>query len=117
MQLKYEILDNGVFRINLTGRMDFLGTNAIYKEFTALTARHKNPFLVDLSEVGFLASVGIRMLLAAAKDLSNRGSRLALFNPQPNVQSVLQTSGVSTLIPVFKDIHEAFNALTRHRTG
>jgi len=112
MRLDYEILTNGVIKIYLSGQMDFLGTNAISKEFSELTARHKNPFLVDLSEVGFLASVGIRMLLASAKDLSKRGSRLALLKPQAKVQDVLQSSGISTIIPVYQDVQEALNALT-----
>jgi anti-anti-sigma factor len=112
MQLRYEILNNGVIRVYMPNSLDYSGVNSIYKEFTSLTANHKNPFLVDMSAVEFLSSVGIRMLLLSAKDLSKRGSGLIIYKPQPDVQLVLEAARVCQLIPVHTDINEAFKALT-----
>jgi hypothetical protein len=40
---------------------------------------------------------------------------MVLFKPQSNVLDVLETSGISILIPVFNDLKEAKGALVRHQ--
>ncbi|MGA8170032.1 MAG: STAS domain-containing protein, partial [Methylocystis sp.] len=53
-----------------------------------------------LSEVTFLASLGIRTLIIGAKETANVGGKLVLLNPQPNVASVLRSSNVDTVMPI-----------------
>jgi|GWRWMinimDraft_16_1066024.scaffolds.fasta_scaffold29118_1 anti-anti-sigma factor len=111
MQARTETLDNGVVLVSLNGRLDILGAQAIEVQFTALTAIPGGAILVDLSEVTFLASLGMRALLATAKGVGMRGGRLVLYKPQPNVREVLDTSGVSNLIQIHDELHEALDAL------
>lgn len=114
MQIDSETLDHGIIKVNLSGRMDILGVQAIDMKFTALTATQKAPVLVDMSEVSFLASLGMRTLISSAKALSSRGGYMVLYKPQPNVWDVLQTSGLSSLIPAYHDLDEAKQALTNY---
>ena len=111
MQLESELLDHGIVKVNLAGRLDLAGAQAIDMKFTALTATRNAPFLVDLSDVSFLASLGMRTLLSSAKAVSMRGGLMVLYNPQPNVLEVLEASGVTSLIPTFHDLDEAIGAL------
>lgn len=115
MQIDSETLDHGIIKVNLSGRMDVLGVQAIDMKFTALTATQKASILVDMSEVSFLASLGMRTLLSSAKALSNRGGRMVLYKPQPKVLEVLETSGVSSLIPVYNNLEAAMDALLNHQ--
>lgn len=117
MQIGSEKLDYGIVKVILSGRMDILGIQAIDMKLAALTATQNTPFLVDLSEVSFLASLGLRILLSSAKAVSMRGGLMVIYNPQPNVQEVLEISGVSNLIPIFHDFQEAMDALTSHQCG
>jgi anti-anti-sigma factor len=112
MQIESEILEPGVIKITLSGRLDVLGAQAIDLKFTTLTATQKAMVLVDLSDVSFLASLGMRTFLSSAKALANRGGKMILFNPQPNVSSVLESSGLSRLIPVYHVYDEAIAFLT-----
>jgi anti-anti-sigma factor len=66
---------------------------------------------VDLSEVDFLASIGIRMLTMNAKSLSTRGGRMVLLNPTNEVKSVLDMTGISPIIPIYTDFDSAEAAL------
>ncbi|MGZ8183826.1 MAG: STAS domain-containing protein [Methylobacter sp.] len=111
MQINSEILDNGIIKVYLSGRMDILGVQDIDMKFTALTATQKASVLVDMSEVSFLASLGMRTLISSAKALSGRGGFMVLHKPQDNVLDVLETSGVSSLIPVYDDFDQALDAL------
>jgi anti-anti-sigma factor len=92
--------------------MDVLGAQAIDLKFTALTATKKAFILVDMTEVSFLASLGMRTLIFSAKALSSRGGSMLLFKPQPNVLDVLETSGVSSLIQIHDDLDQAIAILT-----
>ena len=111
MQMDVVQLGDGVTRVNLAGRMDIEGTQAIDLKFTALTANRRAAVIVDLSQVSFLASIGMRTLLSSAKALAQKGGRMVILNPQPMVASALATAGIDTLVPVFPDLDAARAAL------
>lgn len=110
MQLTTEELGEGLRKAVLVGRLDIAGSAAIDVPFNALASSQKG-VIVDLAGVDFLASLGIRTLLASAKALQRRGGRLVLLSPQPAVFEVLEVSGVLDLMPVFTDEAEARKAL------
>ncbi|MBD3634118.1 MAG: hypothetical protein HUJ23_04345, partial [Methylophaga sp.] len=49
MEIYEETLDDGIVKINLSGRMDLAGVNAIEKEFTNMTAAPRGAVIVDMS--------------------------------------------------------------------
>ncbi|MCU0833044.1 MAG: STAS domain-containing protein [Chromatiaceae bacterium] len=112
MHIDSELLDGKILKITLDGRLDVEGTQAIDMKFTALTATKKAAVLVDMTNVSFLASIGMRTLLSCAKAASNRGGKMVLLNPQPMVREVLDRTGVASLIPVFDDLDAAKAALS-----
>ena len=111
MQLIVDTPEDGSTRLTLSGRLDVAGAQAIDQAFTAQAASHKAAVIVDLSQVDFLASIGIRTLLTSAKAQAHRGGRLVLLKPQPMVERVLATAGVDTLIPIFDDLDAALKDL------
>jgi anti-sigma B factor antagonist len=111
MELKTEQLADGVEKIALIGRLDNAGAQDIDLRFTALTATQKTLAVIDLSEVSFLASIGIRTLVTNARAQSRRGGAIALANPQPLVAEVLKVAGIDTIIPVYPDVDAACSAL------
>ncbi|RKT46213.1 STAS domain-containing protein [Thiocapsa rosea] len=111
MQIHSELLDDNILKVTLEGRLDVEGTQAIDLKLTTLTATSRKAVLVDLSQVDFLASIGIRTLLTCAKTTSKRGGKMLLVNPQPMVRAVLDRSGVSSLIPVYADAETALGTL------
>ncbi|MDM0117362.1 STAS domain-containing protein [Variovorax sp. J22R133] len=111
MDLRSEHLADGVEKISLVGRMDSIGGHDIDTRFAALVAARKLLAVVDMSEVSFLASIGIRTLVINARAQSQRGGGMALANPQPHVAEVLKMSGIDTIIPVYPDVDTACSAL------
>lgn len=112
MELTTETLSNGVERIALTGRMDTAGAQEIDLRFTRLTTTRPALIVVDLAQVSFVASMGIRTLVSAARALVRRGGRMALAGPQPLVGEALQVAGIDALIPVYADVPSACAGLT-----
>jgi anti-sigma B factor antagonist len=107
MELEYIELENGIRLIKLKGRLDLNGTYNVEVSFVRHCAGENIRVLVDLSEVDFLSSVGIPMLVNTAKSVMNRGGKFALLRPSENVVGVLELVGVSHVIPIYEDLNSA----------
>jgi len=71
-----------------------------------VVARRK-PVIVDLTQVEFLSSMGVRMLLSAAKALQRAGVRMVLVASGQVVTTALTHSAIDELIPVAADVDGA----------
>jgi stage II sporulation protein AA (anti-sigma F factor antagonist) len=100
----------GVTKVNLRGRLDAAGARAIETPFAAL-ARTQYDMIIDLSRVTFLASLGLRVLIAGHRSLARHGGRMGCLRPDTAVEAVLISSGTDMLIPVFGDIGEAIRGV------
>ena len=101
MELQYSELENGIRFIKLTGKLDTTGFNSVDLKFTAYCAGQNVRVLVDLAEVDFLASIGIRMFTMNAKSLAARGGRMVLLNPVATVRNILEMTGINSAIPIY----------------
>lgn len=93
----------GPLRLVLKGRLDAAGTEQVEAAFTAQVRGAAGDSLVDLSAVSFVGSLGIRMLIAAARGADRAGRRMVIFGAQPAVAEVFQTTALDDLIPVATD--------------
>ncbi|OGV54430.1 MAG: hypothetical protein A2017_03900 [Lentisphaerae bacterium GWF2_44_16] len=103
--------DNELSHIALSGRLDVNGVQQIEQSFMAATALRGKPAIVDISEVSFLASLGMRMFLNSAKALKQQKTRIVLLNPQPLVEDSLRSAGLTSVIPIEYDIDTAMGLL------
>src|SRR5215831_8082997 len=101
----------GIVRVTLSGRLDTQGVDRIETRFIATLVPTGQSALVDLSQVEFLASMGIRMLVSAARNLKKAQARLVVFGPQPNVGQVLEAVSLHKIIPVCATEADALAAL------
>ncbi len=90
-----EVLDRpgAVTWIQLKGRLDLPGVEAVETKFLALTGPGR-PVVVDLSGVGFVGSLGIAMLFQASRALTLRKTKLVLLSPSDQIERVFRTSGL-----------------------
>jgi anti-sigma B factor antagonist len=107
MQLQTSTLDNGILVAKLSGRLDLQGTLTIEDPFAFKVSSQQGHSLVDLSEVDFIASIGMRMLVKSAKAADNRGYQMGLLNAQPLVAEALQAAAIDTIIPMYDDLDTA----------
>lgn len=111
MTIAYTDVNDTLRRVTLSGRLDIAGTDAISLQFTALTASARQRAVVDLSTVDFLASIGIRAIVANARAMQQRGSRMVLFvGDNAPVAKTLATTGIDAVIPMFNDLAKAEEA-------
>lgn len=102
MRLEQTSLPGDILLVKLTGPLDIAGAGEIDLPFSAIYGKH-NKVIVDLAGVTFLASIGIRVLVKAARAVGSRKGRLVLFSPTEDARKVLRSTGIDTMIPVVAD--------------
>jgi anti-sigma B factor antagonist len=110
--IRVEDQKNDVRRIFLSGRLDTAGSEEIASQLAEVAASTRRRVLLDLSNVTFLSSMGIRALIASAKDQQAKGGRVVVnVGGNDVVSRTLEATGVDELIAVFDDIGNAERAL------
>ena len=111
MPISHEDVGENLRRIVISGRVDTPGPNSVASQLVELAAASRKGVVVDLTAVNFLASIGIRALIASAKAVQQRGGKLALVVKEGStVVMSLKATGVDELIPVFNDARDAEKA-------
>jgi anti-anti-sigma factor len=102
--------DNRV-KVVLKGRLDTPGVDRVETRFVAAVVPGGRHTLVDLSQVEFVGSLGVRMFISVARSLNLKQARLFLISPQPQVLDVFEQVSLSDIIPICLDDAEAHSAL------
>jgi len=97
-------------RVTLTGKLDILGAGRIEMPLAAIAGERRS-VVVDMAAVEFIASIGIRHLVMAARAIARGNGRFVLLNPTPFVTEVLTTSGLLQILPIVRTEDEARAAL------
>src|SRR5262245_46306772 len=111
MDMQVKDVEGNLTQVVLTGRLDTSGVGGIETRFLAAVVPPGKPVIVDLSRVEFVASLGVRMLLSAARSLGSKGAKLALYAPQELVNEVLEAVAVKEIVPVCADANSAIAAV------
>ena len=107
MKLQFNELENGIRLIKLIGTLDLSGAYSIEVEFVRQCAGDGVRVLVDLSEVDYISSIGVHMLITSANSITGRGGKMALLSPQPSVLNVLDLIGIPQILPIYSDLESA----------
>jgi anti-anti-sigma factor len=107
MELSIVQRPDGLTQVALAGRLDAMGVQQVGIRFQGATASQGRPTIIDLSGVDFIASLGLGMLLSAARALHHRGARAVIVNPQPLVGKAIETAHMHSVIPVVGSVEEA----------
>ena len=110
MTISTELMEGEITRVLLDGRLDIEGAAAIDLRMNVIAGSAKF-LLIDLRNVSFLGSMGLRSILVPAQAVKRRGGKVALFGPVPMVEEVLKATKVDELIPIFHQLDQAVSVL------
>lgn len=83
--------------LRTAGRID-TNTSVIFQQ-RVLTAFQKSSFIeIDLAEVDYISSAGLRALLVGAKAAQACGGRMVLTKVQPQVMEVFSMTGFGKVL-------------------
>ena len=89
---------DGTVRLSIVGELD-LATADILAERIRTFAFEKRSVLLDLDDLGFIDSTGLKVLIEAASSSRREGWDLALTQPPDVVRDAFAVFGVSDVLP------------------
>jgi anti-anti-sigma factor len=114
MELKAQDIAN-VTLIQVTGRIDHATAkdfeNRLLPHVTGCTGETKK-ILLDFSEVNYISSAGLRVLMIAAKQCKKQDGKMVLAALQPMIQEVFQISRFDSLFEIFSTVKAALEAIS-----
>lgn len=104
-------LGDHLVKVTFVGRLDTPGVGGVETRFVAHLVPEANSAIVDLSGVDFVTSLGIRLLVSAARSLRTRRAKLALYGAQDRVRQVFEAVALQQIMPICATEAEALAAV------
>jgi anti-sigma B factor antagonist len=82
-------------RLTLTGELDPHTAPLLAEELDGLESEGVTSVVLVLSNLGFIDSSGLRVLIAADRDITERGGTLTLRSPSETVRRLLEITGLN----------------------
>jgi len=113
MDTTCELVEAGdsLTHVRLTGPLDIAGVGKVSLRFTAATAGRKRHAVVDMSMVEFVSSIGLGMLVQAARSLKPDEKRVVLMAPTASVAGVIRASKLDAVLPIADSMETALALL------
>ena len=88
------------YEVRLLGELDMSTAPQLRDELLRLTSDGARQVTVDLSQLEFMDSTGLSVLITGLKRLRERGGDMALRSPTPNTRRVLEITGLTEVFAI-----------------
>ena len=112
MELTETARDDGITQVALVGKLDIAGLHEVDIRFHGLTAAKRQPAIVDMTGVEFIASLGMGMLISCAQSLQRNGAKMVLYGTTGDADRALRSAGMDQAIEMVATEAEAVAAVT-----
>jgi anti-anti-sigma factor len=110
MQTMQDKIANALI-LRIRGRLDASTAGSLEQQFQRVLALGEKMLLVDLSQLDYISSAGLRAFLIITRELKSAGGKLALFTLQENVKNVFDITGFTGIFTIAPTQDEAVAAL------
>jgi stage II sporulation protein AA (anti-sigma F factor antagonist) len=96
--------EGNVTVVSLAGKLDAVTSPAFEQQMRGTIEGGNHAIVVDLAQLDYISSAGLRALLVLAKQVKARGGKACLANVSGNVRSVFDMSGFATIFEVVESV-------------
>lgn len=93
--------------LRLEGRLDAATIPILERKINRLIDEHRHHLLLDFTQVDYLSSAGMRLLLTASKKLKAAKGDLVLFSVGEDVMEIIKLAGFEKILFIFETEQEA----------
>ena len=93
--------------VHVTGEIDVYTAPILREELATLIDAHHTDLVVDLSDVSFMDSTGLGVLVGALKKIKTVGGDLRLVIDQEKVLKVFRITALTQVFPIYATVDEA----------
>lgn len=87
--------------IEVSGRVDSMSAHELGKAFQTAVESGQVSVVLDLSQVDYMSSAGLREIVTAFKNLRKKSGDLRIAEPSDRVREVLEFSGLDSVFRIF----------------
>lgn len=91
----------------VSGRIDSTNANELGEALNAAIDAGRTQIVIDLSNVEYMSSAGLRELVAALKKVKRGTGDLRLASPSERVMEVLELAGLDSIFEIYPNQVEA----------
>jgi anti-anti-sigma factor len=99
-----------VIVLKVQGKLDSISSPELDKRLASLVESGSRQIVLDLVDLEYISSAGLRVFLTAAKSLKRTQGKLTLANLSVQVRQIFGIAGYESILPVFGTIKEAADA-------
>ena len=103
------------YEIQLLGELDMSTAPQLREELLRLASGGAKMVTVDLSELAFIDSTGLSILITGLKRLREQGGEMALRSPTPGTRRVLEITGLTEVFGIYQTVDQAIAATKARR--
>jgi anti-anti-sigma factor len=96
--------------VSISGRVDGSTAGEFENALNELTQAGKNSLVLDMAEVPFISSAGLRVLVNTRKVVKSAGGNIVIAAPSQQVIETLDIAGLDVLFERFSDRETAVGA-------
>jgi anti-anti-sigma factor len=104
---------NGALILRPKKRIDSSTAKSFEEKANALVDSGPGNVIVDFSELDYISSAGLRVVLTTAKRVKAAGGALTLCGVRDNVREVFDVSGFASIFGMHDSVDEALAALAK----
>lgn len=105
--------DSDVLSIYVRGRLDYTAAGAFEQALSDALVETDRALILNLGEVAFMDSAGLRVILHCAKQLQVKDARLILCVPSDRLREMFTVAGLQNLLPIYENRRQVSAALPR----
>jgi anti-anti-sigma factor len=103
------------FIVDIAGKIDRLKDSIVLKSYiNMLIEKGQVMIAINLSQVTYLDSGALNVLIYSHNTLSKKNGRLVLIEPNEYVKDVLEVVGLNKLVTIYPNQEEFKNATKNH---
>jgi len=93
--------------VKVVGRVDSATAPDLEKSLQGLVDSDRNQIVLDLQEIEYMSSAGLRVLVTMLKAAKKNGGDLRLSQLSLRVKEVLELAGLTPVFGIYPDVVEA----------
>jgi anti-sigma B factor antagonist len=97
--------------IYVDGDLTTMSSPGVESEIKGILEGNATNVVINVEKVNFIASTGLRIILALGKRLSGQGLKLIVCSTNATTKSVFEMSGFRKFFPIFETEEEALKSL------
>ena len=97
--------------VSLQGQINSANAATVETEVLAVLQKGAKNVLLNMTELSYISSAGLRVVLVLAKRLKQAGGKLVIYGMQPHVREVFDISGFLAILNVTATRNEAVEQL------